>query len=81
MVDEWARALASELGLDLDVDTALLLDVSREAAHRVTRPAAPVTTFLIGYAAARAGGDPAAVAAAAATARQLVEGWGHRATA
>ena len=52
-VDELKQALE----LDLDVDNRLVLDVAREAAHLVERPAAPISTFLLGYAAARAGGS------------------------
>jgi hypothetical protein len=54
----WFTRLSAELGIDLDVDLNLLLDVARDAAHGVARPAAPLTTFLVGYAAARAGGTP-----------------------
>jgi hypothetical protein len=39
--------------------------VSRVVAHQVERRAAPVTTYLIGLAAARVGGDPEAAASAA----------------
>ncbi|WP_066929553.1 NTP transferase domain-containing protein [Streptomyces sp. NBRC 110611] len=53
VLDEWITAVKAELGIELDVDTAALLDVARDAAHGVTRPAAPLTTFLIGYAAGR----------------------------
>jgi uncharacterized protein YbjT (DUF2867 family) len=38
-----------------EVDAQLLLDVARDAAHAVDRPAAPITTFLLGYAVAKAG--------------------------
>ncbi|MCZ0980335.1 DUF6457 domain-containing protein [Streptomyces diastatochromogenes] len=55
MLDEWITAVKTELGIDLDVDTGVLLDLARDAAHGVARPAAPLTTFLVGYAAARAG--------------------------
>ncbi|AWN28267.1 NTP transferase domain-containing protein [Streptomyces sp. NEAU-S7GS2] len=51
VLDEWITAVKAELGIELDVDTAALLDLARDAAHGVTRPAAPLTTFLIGYAA------------------------------
>ncbi len=71
MSDRWTEALATELGLDLTVDTDLLLDLAREVAHAVERPAAPLTTFLVGYAAARAGGSAADIAAAVETARRL----------
>lgn len=50
------QALAADLGVDIpEVDAQLLLDVAREAAHAVDRPAAPITTFLLGYAVAKAG--------------------------
>ena len=52
-VEELKRALE----LDIDIDNRLVLDVAREAAHLVERPAAPVSTFLLGYAAAQAGGS------------------------
>ncbi|MGY5123299.1 NTP transferase domain-containing protein [Streptomyces nigrescens] len=53
VLDEWITAVKAELGIELDVDTAALLDLARDAAHGVARPAAPLTTFLIGYAAGR----------------------------
>ena len=52
-MDEWIDAVRLELGLDADVDVNVILDVARVAAHNVARPAAPVTTFLLGVAAAR----------------------------
>ncbi len=68
----WTDDLSAALGLDVEVDVQLLLDVARDAAHAVERTAAPVTTFLIGYAAAQRGGDPdEAVRAAAAVATEL----------
>ncbi|MBT2412112.1 NTP transferase domain-containing protein [Streptomyces sp. ISL-12] len=75
VLDEWISAAKDELGIDLDVDTALLLDLARDAAHGVARPAAPLTTFLVGYAAARAGGGPEAVADAARKAAALALCW------
>ncbi|MCK1794512.1 molybdenum cofactor guanylyltransferase [Streptomyces sp. XM4193] len=77
MLDEWIAALKAELDLDLDVDQALLLDLARDAAHSVTRPAAPLTTFLIGYAAARGGGTTEDIARAALRAAALAERWGE----
>ncbi|EYT80070.1 molybdopterin-guanine dinucleotide biosynthesis protein, partial [Streptomyces sp. Tu 6176] len=56
VLDEWISAVKDELGIDLDVDTGVLLDLARDAAHGVARPAAPLTTFLVGYAAARQAG-------------------------
>ncbi|MDH6214996.1 NTP transferase domain-containing protein [Streptomyces pseudovenezuelae] len=75
VLDEWISAVKDELGLDLDVDTGVLLDLARDAAHGVARPAAPLTTFLVGYAAAQAGGGPEAVAEAARKAVALALRW------
>jgi molybdopterin-guanine dinucleotide biosynthesis protein A len=75
VLDEWISAVKDELGLDLDVDTGVLLDLARDAAHGVARPAAPLTTFLVGYAAGRAGDDPEAVAHAARKAAALAQRW------
>jgi molybdopterin-guanine dinucleotide biosynthesis protein A len=75
VLDEWIAAVKTELGVDLDVDTAALLDLARDAAHGVARPAAPLTTFMVGYAAGRAGGGPEAVADAARCAAALAERW------
>ncbi|WP_400997072.1 DUF6457 domain-containing protein [Agromyces sp. GXQ0307] len=63
---EWADRVRAELdiaGAPLDLD--LVLGVAGVAAHAVVRPAAPVTTYLAGYAAglaAAAGADPDAAA-------------------
>ncbi|NWF26869.1 molybdenum cofactor guanylyltransferase [Streptomyces sp. PKU-EA00015] len=75
VLDEWITAVKDELGVELDVDTRVLLDLARDAAHGVARPAAPLTTFLVGYAAARAGGGPEAVAEAARKAVALATRW------
>jgi hypothetical protein len=78
VLDEWISAVKEELGIELDVDTTLLLDLARDAAHGVVRPAAPLTAFLVGYAAgasAAGGGGPEAVAEATAKAVALAERW------
>jgi molybdopterin-guanine dinucleotide biosynthesis protein A len=75
VLDEWISAVKNELGIDLDVDTGVLLDLARDAAHGVARPAAPLTTFLVGYAAAQANGGPEAVAEAARKAAALALRW------
>jgi molybdopterin-guanine dinucleotide biosynthesis protein A len=75
VLDEWISAAKDELGIDLDVDIHALLDVARDAAHSVARPAAPLTTFLVGYAAAQAGGSPEAVAEAARKVSALALRW------
>ncbi|MEU0069144.1 NTP transferase domain-containing protein [Streptomyces sp. NPDC006332] len=80
VLDEWITAVKDELGIDLDVDTGALLDLARDAAHGVARPAAPLTTFLVGYAAARAGGGPEAVAEASRKAAALALRWADEGT-
>ena len=50
---------------------SMLLDLARDAAHGVARPAAPLTTFLVGYAAGLAGGSRAELDRAVATATAL----------
>ncbi|PWI16735.1 molybdenum cofactor guanylyltransferase [Streptomyces sp. Act143] len=75
VLDEWISAVKDELGIELDVDTGVLLDLARDAAHNVARPGAPLTTFLVGYAAAQAGGGPEAVAEAARKATALALAW------
>jgi len=82
-LDRWMAEAAEALGLtgviDLDHTRDLLLDVAREVAHAVDRPAAPVTAFLLGLAAGRAtasGGDSGrATAAHAETIRALAARW------
>lgn len=55
-LDEWLDLLRTELdaGLSED-DQKALLDLARVVAHRVERRGAPLTTYLIGYAAGRSG--------------------------
>lgn len=64
-MSEWTAAVCRELGLpesmDIESATKLVLDVTGDVAHGVARPAAPVTAFLIGFAAGRAD-DPVVAA-------------------
>ena len=69
VLDEWTHRLAQALQiLDLDVDQELLLDLARKAAGSVTHAAAPVTTFLVGYAAGLEAGTGSAGSKASSTA-------------
>jgi hypothetical protein len=71
-LNDWVDALAAELGLeDLDVEVQDVLDLAGDAAHAVTRLAAPLTTFIAGYAAGRAGGEADDVREAIDAARAL----------
>jgi hypothetical protein len=51
-VKTWINAVCAELNLPTDVSVDVILDVARVSAHSVQRPAAPVTTFLLGLAVA-----------------------------
>jgi hypothetical protein len=72
-LDAWAATLSTALHLPdgFEVDIAAVLDLARDAAHGVARPAAPLTTFLVGYAAGIGGGGTDAVERAIATAALL----------
>ena len=50
-LESWTEAACAELGIDPAIlDTRTVLDVARDAAHQVARPAAPLTTYLMGVA-------------------------------
>ena len=75
-MQEWIAAVSEALGLDVACDVDAVLDVARDAAHNVERPAAPVTAYLLGAAVAR-GADPRQ---AVETLSRLAVGWGERTT-
>ena len=76
-LEQWMAALAADLGLEpQSYDLPALLDVARDVAHGVARPAAPLSLFLVGLAAQRAGGTADDVAAACARASDLAAHWG-----
>ncbi|GAA4267059.1 DUF6457 domain-containing protein [Frondihabitans peucedani] len=72
-LDAWAARLSEALHLpdDTTVDIAAVLDLARDAAHGVARPAAPLTTFLVGLAAGLQGGTAPDIERATAIARLL----------
>jgi hypothetical protein len=78
-MSEWVTAVAQELGLEDAVESGptvdMVLDLTSDVAHGVSRPAAPVTAFLIGVAAGRA--DDPAVAARdyAQKVGRMAQGW------
>ena len=50
-LDRWTQAACAELGLDpAQVPARVVLDLARDAAHQVDRPAAPLTAFMLGLA-------------------------------
>ncbi len=72
---DWIDELCDVLDLETEVDEGLLTDLSALAHDNVDHLAGPVTTYLLGYAAAAHGADPAAVERLAARAQELAEGW------
>ena len=72
---DWIDELMDALDVEVEFDEALVLDVARQAAHRVQRPAAPLSTFLLGYAAALAGGETEAVENLAGRVIDLANRW------
>ncbi|HEY2505893.1 MAG TPA: DUF6457 domain-containing protein [Streptosporangiaceae bacterium] len=77
-LESWINAACAELGLDpAIIDLRQVLDLAREAAHQVDRPAAPVTAFLLGVAVA--GGQP--IGATAERLQALARGWSPQPTA
>jgi hypothetical protein len=76
-LDRWTEAACAELGLAPgDVVARTVLDLARDVAHQVERPAAPLTAFLLGLAAGR--GQP--VDEAADRLRALAARWETRAS-
>lgn len=75
-LDEWTTTVTRALGLDpADLDREMILDLARDVAHAVTRPAAPLTAFLVGLAAGRAGGGPEQIRATVEKAAALANGY------
>jgi hypothetical protein len=71
-LDEWTAEVCRTLGIEPSVlDTKAVLDVARDVAHSVARPAAPLTAYLLGVAVGQ-GAEPAATATKITT---LVEAW------
>lgn len=60
-LEAWMAKVAAALDLpdDFSADIPAVLDLARDVAHGFARPAAPLTTFLVGYAVALHGGDEA----------------------
>lgn len=78
-LQEWVDELCDELNIETEMDMSAILDLARDAAHHVARPAAPLTTFIVGYAAAMRGGSMKDIAACTDTATDLAAEWATRA--
>jgi Domain of unknown function (DUF6457) len=67
VLEEWTRLVAPTLGVDPALVGATqddVLDMVRDVAHGVVRPAAPLTAYVVGLAAGRAAAQGEDVAAA-----------------
>ena len=42
---QWTDRLCEALGIDPELEVDAILDLARDAAHQIDRPAAPLTTF------------------------------------
>jgi len=52
LLHDWTEKLLVSFEIDgTEVDIDAVLDLAAKAAHGVVRPAAPLTTFVVGYAA------------------------------
>lgn len=62
----WLEAVSHELGVDQSLiknHQNVLLDLIAAVAHGPSRPGAPLTAFLVGFATASTGADPSDLAA------------------
>jgi hypothetical protein len=75
-LDRWADALRERFGLaPEDVPIALILDLAKDVATGVARPAAPFSAFVAGLVAGRAGGSPETVRETVAAVSELAKTW------
>ena len=72
---DWIDELCDVLDIDTEVDEGLVLDLAKVVADNVVRKAAPISTYLLGYAAGLNEANPEGVEKLAARAQLLAEGW------
>jgi len=82
MLEDWTAAVVAELGV-ADAVTGgtrdLVLELARDVAHGVARPAAPLTAYLVGLAVGRAEDPGAAAGELAGRVSRLAHEWSQRA--
>lgn len=64
-MDQWLQTACDVLDLNpelVDKSSDALLEMVRVIAHGPSRPAAPLSAFLVGYAAGKTGAEPAEMA-------------------
>ena len=72
---DWIDELMDALDIEAEIDEGLVLDVARQAAHRVERPAAPISDVPARLRRGLAEGDAEEVEALAGRALALAEKW------
>lgn len=72
---DWIDELMDTLDVEAELDEGLVLDLTKVIADNVVRAAAPISAYLLGYAAAAQGADSVGVEALAAKAQRLAERW------
>ncbi len=78
---DWIDELSDVLDVEAEVDEGLILDLARVAAQNVQKTAAPITTYLLGFAAGAGALSPEHVERLAAKAQVLAESWDRPADA
>ncbi len=75
-LEDWLAALAEELDCRIPPDLIpAILDLARDAAHAVQRPAAPLSAYVAGYAAGLAKADAGEQAAILERGRAFAAAW------
>ena len=74
-MERWLEHLSSELGVENVTETDALLNAAKVVAHTVERRATPVTTYLIGLAAAKEEAGPGEVEAICRRVVELARSW------
>jgi hypothetical protein len=77
VLEQWTTLVCRELGVDpARVDRDEVLDLTRDVAHGVARPAAPLTVYLLGLAQGAGTAPPDAVERLS----RLARNWGEATT-
>lgn len=72
---DWIDELCDALDIETEVDEGLILDLAGAAARGVEKTAAPLTSYLLGFAAASHDAGPAEIEELAARAQLLADRW------
>lgn len=65
-MNDWLNEVAAKLGIDPTIDVDAVLELTRDVAHNLERKNAPLTSYLLGFAAAKQNLTAAQIAALAA---------------